>query len=285
MSFETVRKGAVEYLVSTLLETPHCFTTRSGGVSEGYLASMNLGFQRGDRAENVLENFRILGQAVGFRPEEVVLSCQIHSTRVDRVGAADRGKDMAVALRMIREGSGNGALRESVARDGTCTDEKHTVLAAYGADCPTILFHDPVKRAVAAVHAGWRGTAAGMAAVAVRRMAEEFGSEPRDLRAAIGPCICRSCFEVHGEVPQAMLEGFGEDAREAIEPLGRADEGGEKYLVDLRHMNELWLRRAGVTLIDICPACTACEPDRFWSHRYTGGHRGSQASFILLDEE
>ena len=109
-------------------------------------------------------------------------------------------------------------------------------------------------------------------------MEREFGSDPRNIRAAIGPCISRCCFETDGDVPEAMVQALGAEAEAAIEG------DGTKYHVDLKAINEIWLRRAGVEIIDICPDCTACQPLRFWSHRVTRGDRGSLAAVIRLPE-
>lgn len=271
MSFEYVREGRLLYLRSTILDTPHCFSTRFGGVSTGFLSEMNLGVNRGEPNENVAENFRILGRSVGFKPEDTVFQTQLHSTIVDRVGAEDRG------TKLYKPQLGPG-------RDGTVTDEPNVALTVYGADCPTILFHDPVRRAIGAVHAGWKGTAAGMARVAVEKMASEFGSRPGDLRAAIGPAIGRCCFETHGEVPDAIRALLGDDAERCIDTLSPDEEGRMKYKVDLKLANELVLRRAGLEQIDVCPVCTMCEHDTFWSHRYTHGVRGAGAAIIVLKD-
>ena len=136
-----------------------------------------------------------------------------------------------------------------------------------------------MQRVVAAIHAGWRGTANGIARKAVEKMIAEFGSRPEDICAAIGPCISQCCFETDMDVPQAMLRAFGGEANAFIEKRG------EKYFVDNKGLNKLWLTRAGVTKIDVSPACTMCQPDRFWSHRYTKGHRGSHTGIIKLPEE
>ena len=153
---------------------------------------------------------------------------------------------------------------------------KRQALVCFGADCTTLLLFDPVRQAIAAVHAGWRGTALGIAYKAVLRMQTEFGCAPEHIRAAIGPCIGRCCFEVGPEVPEAMRQALGPDAEAAIEPHG------EKSHVDLKLLNRSWLEKAGVRAIDICPDCTKCQPNRFWSHRVTGGNRGSQAAIIRL---
>ena len=107
-------------------------------------------------------------------------------------------------------------------------------------------------------------------------MQAEFGCAPEQIRAAIGPCIGRCCFEVGPEVPEAMRRSLGPDAEAAIEPRG------EKAHVDLKLLNRIWLEKAGVRVIDTCPDCTKCQPERFWSHRVTGGNRGSQAAIIRL---
>ena len=264
--FHTIRQGTLEYLTADALDgSIHCFSTRLGGVSEGTLVSLNLGTHRGDRPENVRENYRILGAAVGFAPAETVFTRQEHTDRLLRVGKAD---------------CGTGLDREqTIICDGILTDEPDVALVCFGADCATILLYDPVHPAIAAVHAGWRGTAQGIAYKAVLRMQAEFGSQPRDIRAAIGPCIGRCCFEVGPEVPAAMREALGADAEAAIEPRG------EKAHVDLKLLNRIWLQKAGVQTIDVSPDCTMCWPDRFWSHRVTGGDRGSQAAIIKLGKE
>ena len=180
--FHTIRQGTLEYLTAAALEgSIHCFSTRLGGVSEGTLASLNLGTHRGDRPENVRENYRVLGAAVDFAPAETVFTRQEHTDCLLRVGKAD---------------CGTGLDREqTIICDGILTDEPDVALVCFGADCATILLYDPVHPAIAAVHAGWRGTAQGIAYKAVLRMQAEFGSQPRDIRAAIGPCIGRCCFE------------------------------------------------------------------------------------------
>ena len=242
--FHTIKQGTLEYLTADALEgSVHCFSTRLGGVSEGQLSSLNLGTHRGDKPENVRKNYRILGKAVGFAPEETVFTRQEHTDLLLRVGRAD---------------CGTGLDREqTTVCDGILTDEPGVALVCFAADCTPVLLFDPVRQAIAAVHAGWRGTAQG-------------------IRAAIGPCIGRCCFEVGLEVPDAMREALGADAEAAIEPRG------EKAHVDLKLLNRIWLQKAGVQVIDVSPDCTMCHPDRFWSHRVTGGARGSQAAIIRL---
>ena len=265
MSF--TRHDHPEYLSSDLLAGPavHCFSTRYGGVSQGHLSSLNLGIHRGDLRENVLENYRILGSAVGFQPEQTVFTHQTHTANVVRVGKAD---------------CGHGLYREVLEeRDGLITDEPGVALTVFSADCTPILLCDPVRRAVGAVHAGWRGTASGIVKNCVEALGREYGCRPENLRAAIGPCIGPCCFETHRDVPDAMRAALGPEAEQAI-----TDDGNGKFHVDLKRLNALWLQKAGVEQIDICPDCTACQPERYWSHRRVGDRRGSLAAVIMLKE-
>ena len=263
MAFTVHRRGALEYLrADSLSGTVHGFTTRYGGVSGGYLSSLNLGVHRGDDPENVRKNYQIIGAALGFDPAGVVMTHQVHSDVVRRVGCENRGEGL------FRPVPGDF--------DGLITDAPGVVLAVFSADCVPLLLFDPVRRAVGAVHAGWRGTAAGIVRNAVEKMRAEFGTDPRDLRAAIGPCIGPCCFETGPEVPAAMEKALSADAE------GHCRHVGEKYYVNLKELNRLWLTRLGVTAIDVSPDCTHCQPDRFWSHRTVGFERGAQAGLIGL---
>ena len=118
----------------------------------------------------------------------------------------------------------------------------------------------------------------GIAARTVEAMVREYGCDPKNIRAAIGPNISVCCFETDKEVPDAMVEALGEDAKVWIHPKG------DKYYVNLKEINALWLRRAGVTEIEISDACTVCQSDVFWSHRVTRGQRGSQGAIIVCKE-
>ncbi len=266
MSFTVNRAGSLEYLTAGNLRgrIVHCFSTRLGGVSRGDFESLNLGTHRGDAPENVWENYRILGQAVGFYPEDTVFTRQLHGVRVVRVGRADRG----------------AGLRAEVAeeRDGLITIDSGVALVVFSADCTPVLLHDPVTGGIGAVHSGWRGTAGGIVRCAVQAMQREFGTNPADLQAAIGPCIGACCFETDRDVPEAMLAQVGPEAACAI------SRHGEKYHVDLKAINRLWLLRCGVTNIDVSGECTCCQPERFWSHRRVGNRRGSLAAVIMRKE-
>lgn len=250
----------LQYLASDLLPVPHGFTTRLGGVSTGVLDSLNISLHRGDRPENVEENYRRLAAAIGFDPGLAVLTRQVHSDIVLPVTKADcRGLDH----------------HHYPECDGLVTNDPGVVLVIFTADCTPILFHDPVTGAVGAAHAGWRGTAADIAGKTVRAMVETFGCKAEDIHAAIGPNIGRCHFETDGDVPDAMVAAFGEEVAPFMEKIGK------KYHLDLKQINAFALRRVGVRQIDISGDCTYCQHDRFWSHRFTGGDWGSQGAIIV----
>lgn len=261
MALTTVHRGRLEYLVSLAIVPPHGFTTRYGGVSQGHLASLNLGFHRGDWENNVLENYRILTRELGCTPEDVVTTKQVHGNTVLAVDATNRGE---------------GVLRpQETPCDALVTATPGVALTVFTADCTPILLWDPVTGAVGAAHAGWRSTALDIAGETVKAMVTHFGSRPADIRAAIGPNIGKCCFETDSDVPQAMEAVLGDGAAPYIQPTG------EKFHVDLKGINAALLRRAGVEHIDISTECTACDPGRFWSARVVGSSRGSQGAIIL----
>ncbi len=246
------------------ISAPHGFTTRLGGVSQGYLDSLNIGMHRGDIPENVGENYRRLGESIGFSTEKLVLANQTHSHIVRVVTDADC--------------LGSFSHRDYPECDGLVTNTPGIALTVFTADCTPILLHDPVTGAVGAVHAGWRGTASGIVKNAVNAMVSAFGCLPRDICAAIGPNIGACCFETDSDVPETMVSALGEEAKRYI----RAQK--EKFYLDLKEINALWLRRSGVTNITISKHCTACSPHLFWSHRVTKGKRGSQGAIIVCKE-
>lgn len=242
----------------------HAFTTRAGGVSKREFAAMNLGFGRGDSQENVAENYRIFCRAAGFDPNSLVTGAQDHHIQIRRVDASHRG------LGIWREKD-----MESV--DGLCTNDPAVTLVIYCADCVPLYFVDEEHRAIGLAHAGWRGTAAGMAKAMVERMQAEFGSRPESLVAAIGPSICKDCFEVDEPVAAEFLKLDG------AEHFVFGPEK-EKYQVDLWECNRRFLLSAGVLPehIALGQVCSMCESDLIFSHRKTRGRRGSNCAFLSL---
>ncbi|MCI9214634.1 MAG: peptidoglycan editing factor PgeF, partial [Oscillospiraceae bacterium] len=246
----------------------HGFSTRLGGVSEGPFASLNFrgGGPEPDVRENVRENYRRFCEALGTDVHNVVQSHQVHEDTVRHVTGADRGKGLFAAT--------------DYTADALVTDEPGLSLMVFSADCIILLLHDPVTASIGAVHAGWRGTALDLPAKAVGEMGRLFGAKPEDIRVAVGAGIGPCCFETHDDVPDAMRSAFG-GAEAHIRPRG------EKWTVDLKGINAWRLREAGVRgeNIDVCPACTACRTDLYWSHRITGDRRGVQGALIALPGE
>lgn len=245
-------------------QVPHGFSTRLGGVSPTPWDSLNLGANRGDEAANVAENFRRFRAAIGCGEGALVKNHQVHGTLVRSVTAADAE---------VPE------LPAPFDADGLVTDCPGVTLTVFSADCLPILFYDPVRRCIAAVHAGWRGTAMGIAAEAAKAMIQRYGCRPGDIHAAIGPGISACCFETSADVPEALCTHLGEQAGACI-----TDHKTGKFHVDLKLANRIWLERAGLDPehIRVSSACTACDLDTFWSHRILGNHRGSMAAMICL---
>ena len=247
----------------------HAFSTRIGGVSEGPFASMNLNFGRGDPREHVEENFRRFCDAAGFSFDTLAASAQDHHTEIRRMTAADCG----VGITRPKD-------RESV--DGLVTNEPGVTLVTYYADCTPLFFFDPVHRAIGLGHAGWRGTAAGMALCMAERMQQEFGTDPRELFAAIGPAIGPCCYEVDEAVRSVFCAG---PLPQAASYFTAASNG--RYQLDLWRANKGALLAAGLLPEHITTAhlCTRCNHRLLWSHRATGGVRGGLAAFLTLVPE
>ncbi len=249
------------------------FSTRLGGVSKKEFSAMNLGFGRGDSAEKVAENYRRFCLAAGFEADSLAAGAQEHHVNIRRVSAEQRGVGVWKEKDM-----------EDV--DGLCTDDPGVTLVIYCADCVPLYFVDEKRRAVGLAHAGWRGTVAGMAKVMAERMKEEFGSRPEDLLAAIGPSICRDCFEVDEPVAAEFLALPGAE-RFVSGPRKVSYEGGApeiKYNVDLWECNRQFMLEAGLRPehIALGGVCTMCESRLLFSHRKTRGKRGSNAAFLSL---
>lgn len=264
--FKSVRahNGVVYYVSDILCGAVHGFATRIGGVSAlAHTKSLNLAFGRGDEDETVLENVRLFAEAVGFDAKMLVSVPQIHSD---------------IIIPVCGDILGEGVFKEThLAGDGYLITEQGQFAAIKTADCVPVLLYDPVRKICAAVHAGWRGTFSLIAKKAVEQMVAN-GTKPSDIRAAIGPAIGGECYEV-GEDVYTEAAKASADLAEAVF-TARAEKG--KYLCDLKKANRIILEKAGLCEehIDICPLCTHCETDTFYSHRASGGVRGTMMSVI-----
>jgi len=239
----------------------HGFSTRAGGVSAPPFDALNLGGKWGDDPAHVTENRRRLAEALGGPP---FVARQVHGTAIRRVRAGEAQADVACDE-----------------ADGLCSDVPGLVLGVFVADCVPVLLADAHTGACAAVHAGWRGTVAGILPQAVRVLASEFGARPQDLRVVLGPAIGPCCFEVGLEVVQAVAAAIPDARDRGIvrpSPRGLAD----KAQVDLHAANRLLLAQSGVDpeAIDAIAGCTRCDRTRFFSFRRDGAATGQQMGII-----
>ena len=249
----------------------HCFSTREGGVSEGWLSSLNLRRGLYDPDENVNENFRRIAGFFGVGPDRIVCAQQTHTSNVRIVTSADAGKGVT------RE-------RDYTDIDGLITDIPGIVLYTSHADCVPIYFYDPVRRVIALAHSGWKGTAARIGEVTIRKMQEIYGCRPEDIYAAVGPSICADCYEVSEDVADAMRTCFSEDGHETIPRILAKGKRSGHYQLDLWRACARILLESGIILehLTISNVCTCENSDELFSHRATGGKRGNQGAFLML---
>ena len=244
------------------------FSTRLGGVSEGVLSTMNLGFGRNDLPENVVKNHEIIANAIGFNPENIVASKQTHTTNVKIVSKKDCGKGI------YRE-------RDYDDVDGMITNEKGIVLATYFADCVPLYMVDTKNKAIGLSHSGWRGTVGKIGKVTLDLMKETYGTNPKDVIACIGPSICRDCYEVSEDVATEFEVAFKGRKKDIL-----INKGNGKYQLDLWECNYIIFKECGVyeENIHMPDICTCHNMEMMFSHRATQGRRGNLAAFLSIDK-
>lgn len=259
-------EDGVVFLRAEHLSARHGFSTRLGGVSEGIFASMNLGHRRGDAPERVRENYARFCRTTKTDAARIVMANQVHGDVVKYVSSKDVKKDLFEPAKFEA--------------DGLVTNTPGITLVVFSADCIPVLLEDPKAGVIAAVHAGWRGTALGIAARGVEAM-EALGAKASNIRAAIGPGIGTGCFETDEDVPEEMGARLGTWTERYRFPAGKG-----RFRVDLKGINGEILRRAGIKVENLAVSgdCTCCQPEKYWSHRFTKGQRGSQAAVIMLPE-
>lgn len=264
-----VTKENLMYLIFNQWETNkeliHCFTTRLGGASTGYLTSLNLGFNRGDNKDHVIENYQRVCDALNVNLGSLVLSTQIHETNIVKVKSEDIG---------------NGILHSSKweSADGMYTRERNITLVTHYADCVPLLFYAPRHSIIGMAHAGWRGTVKEIAKKLVTIWGEAEAVPAADIQVAIGPSIGPCCFEVDGDVAHEFISEFGE--KSFIKNSGTS----QKYHINLWEANKQILISAGVKEenIAIAGVCTSCHDDLYFSHRKSNGKRGTLGAFMAL---
>lgn len=264
MSFYESNENGLIYMRSDIIGAKHAFTTRFGGVSAGEFASLNLGSNRGDDPEAVRENYRRVCALFGVGENDACVTNQVHKADVRIVTAADKHVCLSPT---------------PYEADGIVTAEKGLPIFCFTADCVPVLLWDCRGRAAGAVHCGWRSSVGDILTHALAAMGE-LGADVPDIRAAIGPAIGACCFETDDDVPDAIRAWLGDGNTAGL--FVRRPDG--KTLVDLRLANARRLVQLGVPVrnIDLSGECTFCSHDKYWSHRYTRGRRGSQAAVIML---
>ena len=267
-------KGLI-YLVFPRIEelgvVDHLFSTRLGGVSKGYYSECNLSYTRGDDKEAVDENYRRVADALGHGKtlDDFVCTFQTHTTNIKVVTEEDRGK-------------GPARLRDYTDIDGLITNVPGIILGSFHADCPPVYIIDPVKRAIGLVHSGWKGTRGKIAAKAIEKMAENYGSKPDDLICAIGPSICGPCYEIGRDVAEDFSGSFTEEEMHDFGILVPYPD--EKFRLYLWNAIKLTLLQSGVREdnILVTDICTRCNPNLLFSHRIHHENRGNLCAFLSI---
>ncbi len=238
------------------------FTTRHEGVSRPPYNSLNLGSNTLDLPHYVKGNRSLLARACGARLEKMITVQQVHGT--DLLVIDSKNQDISHFLRLEC--------------DGIVTNQPGLLIAIGTADCVPILLCDPVKKVVAALHAGWQGTAGNIVAKGVEALCSCFASTPSDILAAIGPAICADCYEVDQPVRDAFAKG-GLVWEDCTTPRSAG-----KWGLDLKEANRQLLLAAGIPAgqIDIATHCNACNPELFFSYRRDKGETGRHLGFIML---
>ena len=233
-------------------------------VSSG---AKDIGFSERMEPQLIRQNRRALAEAVGMDMEKWIIAHQVHSANVAVMTATEVGHGVWDQESRIPD------------TDALVTADKGVGLMVMSADCVPVLLYDPVKQVIAAVHAGWRGTAARVVVETVKVMQEKFDCRSRDIWAGIGPSIGKCCFEVSREVAQVFQNLFPEGGEVVF-----AGQKPDKYQIDLWEANRLELVNTGLQPehIEIAGMCTHCYPGRFFSYRRDGKAAGRFAAGIIL---
>jgi len=296
---ELVKQGSIEYFAAAPWRVypflTHAFCTRRGGVSEGAFASLNMSLKQGDNDENIRKNWDLVAATFGISRENFF---QIHQVHGDRILTIDDAASQTF----------DHQPREY---DAIITNRPGLALCVKTADCVPVLMVDTEKRIVAAVHAGWRGTALNISGKVLMSLSERYGTRPRDVQAAIGPAIGACCYEVDATVYEAMESqperdeiftprsgsgsgsgaGLGSKSGMGTKTGMKTETGREagmgKWKLNLALANRHQLQYMGVPGENIHDAdlCTSCASEWFYSHRKEGGITGRMLNFIMINDK
>lgn len=274
-----IERGGVGVIASQSLlgeqGLSHGFACRKGGVSKPPFASLNLGTGRAEPYENILDNYRILCRTHGLCFDELALVRHEHGSNILRISAEDCGRGIKLPPLDFS--------------DGFVTDDPDVTLMTCHADCSAFFLYDPVKRCIGLAHAGWKGMFARIGQKLALRLKTEFGSDPADIKAVVGPCICEKCFQVETELAERFATEFdcpdiyGDGTSGIFAVPGRSAAEGKSY-VSLHAAAVIQLLDAGVLPenIRLMRHCTFEEEELFYSYRRDGLNTGSMAAFLRL---
>lgn len=241
------------------------FTTKFGGVSTGYFSELNMAALK-EPQEIIEENYKRVCNTLHMDVNRAVLSYQTHTTNVRLVTESDFKKGIFKP-------------RDYVDTDGLITNMKDVPLFTLYADCVPLYFYDAKNEAIGLSHSGWKGTRNRMGLKTLEKMKECFGTDPKDVYAAVGPSICQSCYEVSSDVADEFKAEFQDDFNKICYPTVSG-----KYQLDLWKANEIILLSAGILKehLFVTDICTKCNSDLLYSHRVMGVNRGTLAAVLSL---
>lgn len=246
----------------------HAVSTRFCGVSSAPFDGLNLALHVGDNETAVLKNRRLFSAGLGLEPSYITTCQQVHGNKV-------------ACITKENIGAGAFSLNDTIKdTDALITNLQGAALTLFFADCTPIMLYDPVHHAVGAAHGGWRGTAGEISLHTLEMMHEQFGTNPADCLASVGPNIGPCCYEIGDEVAQIFKNLYEKDSSLIL----RRDETSQKYHLDLQKANVLTLQKAGLKAqnIDTADTCTACNSGIFFSYRADRGKTGRIACIIAL---
>ncbi len=267
--FSFYKAGQIEYLQSSLLSEcdflVHAFCTRRGGVSRDEYKSLNMSFKEGDEDNQVLRNWGRLSEAFSIPLEQFLVVNQVHRDDIF----------------VVKPYGGYFSSRAELDYDGIMTDRAVLAICVKTADCVPVFIVDRAKEIISVVHAGWRGSALGISAKAVRTFIENYSSAPENILAAIGPSIGQCCYQVGKVVADEFFKLHNHEYF-----LSASNKDGA-WTLDLAEANRRQLIDSGIPEknIDVSDLCTLCNQDAFFSHRGSGGITGRQINFMMIRQD
>ena len=267
--FSVLQAGAIEYLQASIFHDcdflVHAFCTRQGGASKDEYASLNMSFHEGDEDSNVLQNWGRLAAAFAIPLEQFLVVNQVHGDNIF----------------VIKPHGGYFSSRAEMDYDAIVTDRANVAICIKTADCVPVFIADRIKKIIAVVHGGWRGTSLGITAKVIRLLQDKYGSSAQDILAAIGPSIGKCCYQVDSVVADSFYKQKGH------KHFLFAGTGKNKWTLDLTEANHRQILECDIPEdnIDISDLCTMCNQDLFFSHRGSGGITGRQINFIMIKED